>query len=598
MARIMIQPTMTSFFRSYVFQLSLSITLTVLLTSSFHQPSAFAAVVFSDGVDKTEDDFTFAISADKGERFELDAEKLTYEDVTGIASADGSVDARGSGMRILAPSVVYDTHEGIIIAQASDDEKIILITGGLKLVGQRAEYNLNSGEGMLTQPSGKVDAIFFKGSDIVVMPLEKAVRQKLVTGRSRSGGADRDIVAFWADASATTCDFSEPHYKLVSSKVVVYPNRRAVLKRPRVYIEKRMVFQYPFDYVIPLNKKDKTTALMPRLMYNSDNGAGLGISGPIVLGDGQIDISAVYWKDGIWEAELEINQKLGRDFTIYAKTSRLYNKDDRDTLWRPSWGIVYETLDGWTAKLHGSERELIETEMRPGQDRRYNLWRSPEFEFFSPWLKFAPGHFFKFGGIWGKYQDNVTYTNLKVDRLVGAVELYGEPSIGIASFRPFYRASYLYHDYGVDDRNQKVTDLTAGFHWAVGRATFSTAYVRRWVNGSSPLTWDNYLDREDLYQQITFMFPGTRAWETWEVSVRAGYDFIDARLNEMVYAVSYNKHCLTWQLYAKDSRPKNELSVGLRFIVNAYPNQALNLGEPKIYNPFARPVPARIWNNK
>lgn len=593
--------------RSYYVRVAhqlITLLITIFLLTSFCQSGALAAVFFPDDVkeweknitlSRDEEDFTIVLSSDQGDRFEIDADKVIYDDMDGIATAVGNVEARGSGMRLMAPSAVYDTRAGMIAASSSGDENVTLITDKLKLIGHSVEYNLNTREGTLTRPSGQVDAVFFKGGDVVVMPREEAVRKKLVTAAEKHSD---EMIAFWSNPSATTCNFSEPHYHLISKKAIIYQNRKVVLKRPDVYMGQRMIFQYPFDYIIPLTKRGNGVSLMPRLLYSSDNGVGLGITGPVVWDSGQIDISTAYWTNGIWEADLEISQRLGRDFTLYAKSARLYNKDDKDTQWRPSWGITYKSLDGWTARLYESQRELVETEMRPGQDRRYNLWRSPEFEFSSPWFKLIPSHFFRFSGIWGKYQDNMTHANQQVERLAGRIDLYGEPSIGVATLKPFYRASYRYFDYKHDDSTQKVTDLVAGFHWYAGSLTFSTAYVRRWVDGRSPFSWDNYLSREDLYQRIAYAFPGTREWERWKISVRAGYDFIDQRLNEMVYAVSYNKHCLTWELYARDSRPKNEVSVGLRFIINAYPDQVLTLGESDIYDPYRRPVPNQDWNNK
>lgn len=529
------------------------------------------------------------------EVFELDAEKLTFENETGIATAEGNVHGRGGDMQLFAPAAVYDTRLGLITASAEGDKKITLMTGEVIMDGESLEYNVNTRQGTVTQPSGKMDAIFFKGGKITVMPLEEAARQKLIARVSAKATRD-DTVAFWSDASSTTCDSPDPHYRLVTKKAVIFPNRKAVLKKPRVYMGEKMVFQYPFDYIIPLREREQTFALMPRIMYDSDRGGGLGLSGPFTWDSGQIDIQTVFWSDNIWEAILGIRQSVGRDFTLFANTNRLYNKDDKYTLWRPSWGVEYHSLNGWSAKLYESQRELLETEMRPGRDRRYNVWRSPEFTFSSPWYKIIPAHFFNFSGIWGKYQDNVTYDNAKAERVGGRVRIYGEPKVGISFVQPFYNASYRYFHYDIGEKSQKVTDMITGIRWHVGELNMATAYVRRWVDGRSPLTWDRYLDREDIYHQVSFSIPGTIEGEKWDILVRAGYDYVDDKLNEMVYGLSYNKHCLTWQLYAKDSRPKNEVSVGLRFIVNAYPDQALELGEVSIFNPFGRPVPRSAWN--
>lgn len=528
-------------------------------------------------------------------RFELDADSIAYDSVAGIATAEGNVELRGNDIRMYAPRAVYDVEAGMVSASSEDDTKIMFMAGEVTLTGRSVEYNVNSREGILTQPSGKMDAIFFKGGDVVVMPAEEAVNRKLIS--RASVGKDGDLMAgFWTDVSTTTCDFPDPHYRLVAKKAIIVLNKRVILKNPQLYLEKRMVFKYPFDYIVPLNKSDKQNLIAPKISYSSDKGVGLGLAGPISWNSGQIDVSAVYWTDDIIEAELAINQSIGRDFTLFASSSRLYNKDDKDIMWRQRWGVRYDNPSGWTATLLESQRELVETEMRPGMDRRYNVWRSPEFSFSSPWFNFAPEHFLMLGGMWGRYQDNLESVKPEVERIMGGIKIYGEPQIKNWSVYPFYNAGYRHFHYVDEDSSQRVTDLILGFRWNVGRLKLGTAYVRRWASGTSPLFWDKYLDREDLYQQVSFEFPGSREWETWGLSVRAGYDFIDSKLNEMIYAVSYNKHCLTWQLYARDSKPKDEFSIGLRFIINAYPNTVLSLGESEIYDPFERPVPKTEQN--
>ena len=83
--------------------------------------------------------------------------------------------------------------------------------------------------------------------------------------------------------------------------------------------------------------------------------------------------------------------------------------------------------------------------------------------------------------------------------------------------------------------------------------------------------------------------PGKASWERWTVSVRAGYDMVDDKIAEMIYSLAYSKHCITWELWARDSRPDDELSIGLKFKINAYPDIPLNLGQSDIYDPFEKP---------
>lgn len=535
---------------------------------------------------------TSSFADEAEEQFELEAEKLTYDSESGIATAEGNVIASSGAMRIFAPAAVYDTREGLITAHAEENGSIILKTEDSTLEGESVQYNVNTGEGTLTKSSGKADAVFFNGGDIVIMPFEEAVSRKLVSGsippRRRS-----ENVLFWSNVSASTCDFDEPHYRMVSKKVTIFPNKRAVMKKPKVYLEKRMVFQYPFDYVVPLNELEKSSPLMPSITYDSDKGLGLASKGLFTWDSGQIEIEAAYWTDEIWETELAIRQSLGGDFTAFAESKRLYNKDDGKTMWRPSWGVIYAN-SGWSVKLHEVQRELLKVEKRLGEEIRYNLWRSPELDVRTPWFYVAPRHFVNFRGIWGKYEDD--YSTKDATRLAGNASLYGEPAPVDWRVTPFYKLSHWYLHYNDYSDSQKITDFTGGIRWSIGELQLSSAYIRRWVSGSSPLRWDRYYDRENFYQQLAINIPGTRDWEKWWVMVRFGYDIDESKINEMVYGLSYTKHCLTWSLYAKDNKVDDEVTVGLRFIINAYPDQVLAIGDPAISNPFGRSVPKSVWN--
>ncbi|MCE5201943.1 MAG: hypothetical protein LLF78_05485 [Synergistaceae bacterium] len=532
---------------------------------------------------------------EKQNEIQLDADKLTYENATGIASAEGNVKMRNKNMRIFAPYAEYDTNSEVIKAFSDSRNLVTLLVNGNRLSGQSLQYNIATRKGVMTNTSGKVDAIFFKGSDLQVMPLDEAIKQKLVAKRSVKKRTDDDMLAQWLDVESTTCDFTNPCYKFVSKQIIVIPGKRVVIKRPQVYLGKSLLFTYPFDYIASLAGEDeKTTNVMPMIGYDSDKGAGIGMRGPISWDGGQIDIGATYWTDDIWEATLGLYQKITENVEIFTATEKTYNKDDGDSMWRQKWGINYNSPNGWRASLMESQRELVETEMRVGMDTRFNLWRSPEFSFTSPWFRdFALNGYYRFFGMWGRYQDNVEVSGPWAGRLGVGAQIYGEPQIASLAIRPFYNTTYWYYDYDDDnDSTQKVADAVIGLRWGIGSVGLATAYSRRWVSGGSPLFWDRYLDREDIYQQISYTMPGNQSWEQWTLSVRAGYDMIDNQIAEMIYSLEYKKHCITWELWARDSRPDDELSIGLKFMINAYPDTQMSLGLSEIYDPFE--VPAGI----
>ena len=546
------------------------------------------AFAFAEGV------FLKCASAqDKQNEVQLNADKLTYENATGVASAAGNVVIKNRDMRVFAPYAEYDTRQDVVKAFSDESGTVTLFVKGDKLTGRTLEYNVAKRKGVMTDTSGKVDAIFFKGRDLEVMPLGDALKQKLVSKKNLRKVTDEDMVARWLDVESTTCDFTNPHYRFVAKQITVVPGNKVIIKKPKVYIGKRLLLNYPFDFVASLTGEDKTSNVMPMVAYDSDKGVGVGISGPFSWDSGDIKTDAVYWTDDIWEARFALNQTISDRMSVFAVTEKTYNKDDEDSVWRQNWGMNYITRHGWRATLMESQRELVETEMRLGMDRRYNLWRSPELSIESPWFRDpAVGGYFRLFGMWGRYQDNVETgaADLWVGRYGAGVQVYGEPQIGLSSITPFYNATFWYYDYDdTDGSTQKVTDAVLGFRWGSGSIGLATAYVRRWVSGASPLFWDRYLDKEDIYQQVSYSMPGKASWERWTVSVRAGYDMVDDKIAEMIYSLAYSKHCITWELWARDSRPDDELSIGIKFKINAYPDIPLNLGQSDIYDPFEKP---------
>ncbi len=91
-----------------------------------------------------------------------------------------------------------------------------------------------------------------------------------------------------------------------------------------------------------------------------------------------------------------------------------------------------------------SKRELIETEMRPGLEQRYNVWSDPEFGVYSPWFgKASNGASIRFFGIYGRYQDNLVTVQPWTERIVLGTELTGAPEVGEFFFKPYYGARYV-----------------------------------------------------------------------------------------------------------------------------------------------------------
>ena len=508
----------------------------------------------------------------------LDADEISYSEKTGLATAEGNVKVRNKEVRLFAPYAEYDADTNIVDAYSDHRENVVIMSGGDRFTGKHLKYNMETRRGILTQVSGKSEAMYMQGGTVRLMPIEDAVKLGIVRApRKKRKQSESEDVAEWLGVTSTTCDFTNPHYRLVSKKVVVYPGKRTVIKKPKFYIGKTLIMAYPFDYIA--NSKRNRDALMPIIRYNSNKGMGFGIKGPIDMGDmGELDVAGLYWSKGIWEARFNYNYEIMDSLSLFASVKHLYNEDTDDTLWRPAWGLQYEK-DGWLAKLWWAERDLIGNEIMTDVSVDYDVWRKPELSLHTPWFKDGvSGGQFRLFGVWGKYSDNVSKDGEWTERFAYGAEYQGQPKWSLWIFKPFYGARYTRYDYYDKDRTQDVTNAWFGFSYKIGDFSLASSYYRRWADGGSPMAWDSYSNSEYFTQSISFPLPLGASWEKWNFAVSGNYDLLEEKISSVRYALTYDKHCMTWQIWYRDNKSDNETQFGLTFFINAYPEYKLEFG--------------------
>lgn len=509
----------------------------------------------------------------------IDADSVVYQENTGIATADGNVKVRNKTMRMFAPHVEYNSNNQVLEAFSDQRGKVTLFSGQDELTGDHLTYSLETRRGVLTDASGKMDAMYVQGGNVKVMPMDDAVKFGVIRSRPKKNKTDEEDeqITEWLDVTTTTCDFEKPHYRLKSKKVVIIPNKKMIIRRPRVYIGEKCIFTYPFDYVARLGPREQS--LLPYFSYDSNKGMGGGLKGYVELGTvGELHVNAIYWSNDMWEARLRFRREILQGLSVFFESDRLYDSDSDEIMWRPKWGLEYNAPNGWRAILYQAQRELIETEMRPGQEQRFNVWTDPEFGIYSPWYgEDSNWGKIRFFGIYGRYQDNLKTVMPWRERIVLGTEMTGSPDVGDFFFKPFYGARYVYHTYEGGDQTQDLIDGWIGVRWSIGSFNFSSRYFRRWADGRSPLAWDRYADNENFYQTVSFPLPFGASWEKWTFSVTAAYDNISQEIASMRYSVNYNKHCTTWQMWVSDNKAGDEIKAGLFFYINAYPDQKIGI---------------------
>ena len=521
----------------------------------------------------------------------LDADKVVFEEETGLAVAEGNVRVRRDVLRVFAHRVEMDSTEQVMSATSEPGKKVTLIQGDRVLTGDSLRYNMLSREGILTGAVGSSPAgdgrVFLRGKQMEVAPVDVARSKGWISSKGSKGVEEDELIGKLSDVSLTTCNERSPHYRLVSKSVVFVPGKRIIAKNPKVYIGEHLLFSYPFDYVVPLDPKERRALLssfFPLILSDSDKGQGVGIGGPYVWDTGKALLNVAWWSDTGWEGKATVEQRLNDYWTVWATVEHSYEKESAEKLYRPSWGILH-AANGWNASLRWTQREAISIQKKVGETYRGVLWREPEFSLLGPWGR-APllNAYGRIGVSWGEYEDVQPAVSMNVRRLGAEVQLYSEEQL--ESYKTFVKSEYKRFWYDdPDSLEQEIFDSVFGIRYAWGTVDLSTAYVRRWVSGETPMLWEYYRDREDLYQQVVFP-----AGKNLSFRIRGGYDLIDSKLAEMVYSVTLKGgECSRWELTYRNDRAEGDDWVGLSFFITAFPDTPVSFGRRELYDPFALP---------
>ena len=517
-------------------------------------------------------------AAEKKNSVSVDADSITYTENEGVAVATGNVRIKNNDIILKAPRVTYNASNFLLEAFSEDGKKVYFYTAlGERLEGTYMKYNVSTKRGTMTNCTGGTDVLYLKGENVNVMSYEEANRSGIIkTKHSKKALEDTELIGEWLNVSSTTCDFDTPHYRLHTRRAIIIPNKKIILKQPDIFIEEHRLFRYPFDYIIALRKREQS--IMPVFKYESNKGAGLGARGVFDLEKwGELSVGFTGWTEDLLEARIRYENEIFDRFYVYGETNRRYNRDDKTIMWRPKWGAFYNMKGGWRASIDFSQRELIETSFVPGMKQRFNVWKEPEFTLSTP--VWGPSYArISAKAQYGRYQDNIGKVMPWTERLEFEANLRGSLPVILKKITPYYGVNYTYDDYEHGDQTQKYTDAYGGISWKIGAFSFNSMYARRWVDGASKLYWDRYYDREDFYQTISFPLPFGADWEKFNFSATATFDITRDRLAEMIYVLDYNRHCTTWQIWARDQKAGDEIDFRLTFYINAFPDKKIILG--------------------
>lgn len=519
------------------------------------------------------------------ERVILNANRVSYNDINGTASAQGKAVLTYKGAKIEAERIDYNSETQKIEAMPLPGDQVKLSSQGRTVRGDHLDYDLNTREGVLTGAKTQLAAgegtLFVYGGQIDVIPWDNAVEQGLVNSKSSSPS---DYIAQWRDVTLTTCTLDHPHYRLVSKKISFIPGRSVIAKKPRIYLGNTYLFTSPMDYVVNLQKRAVKYSLMPYIQHSETKGSGAGINGTIGWDTGSLSFGlAASSKAGV-EWMLEFEQELSREFTLMVGVDYSWDEVWNERVWRPRAALTYEH-DGWMARLRWTHDEYIEDQKDSKYKYKGRLDRKPELTVKTPWFKTSPYSWLNLAAVYGAYSEEIYGRSLSVTNRYGLeMHSYFEKILwpNIEFFSDMTGGVWFYDR---NDADQETLRSFTGLRYSIGLVELGTAYEKRYIWGEGAMYWDQYRERERIHQKIRFPL-GREIY----FAFRGSYDLDESMIDKAIYSLQWVVDCMIWDLHYIDDRSVDgDDKIGLTMSIRAFPNTPASFGDKNEKDPFDRP---------
>ena len=522
------------------------------------------------------------------DRVTLNADRVSFNDETGHALAEGNAILTYNDISIMAERLDYDADTQKVQAMPLPGQQVVITDGERAIKGDNLNYDLNTREGILTGaltqvPVGESGGVLYVyGDEIDVMPWELAQERKLVHGDPE------EYLIEWRNVVLTTCALDHPHYRLESKKIVFIPGKKIVAKRPRVYLGSKYLFTSPLDYVVQLKRKAVTYSFLPYFQRSSSRGTGAGITGSLGWDTGTASIGVAWASKAGWEFLFEVEQDLGNNLSLLAGVEHTWDDAWDDRVWRPYASLFYR-YNGWTAALRWSKNEYIEDQKDSLTDFKGRLERKPEIIITTPFFRSSKYSWMIISAAYGRFQETIhgvedgpTITRYGVgfrnyfEHLLqekGNVELFSETEGRI----------WFYDN---DNADHEMLRSFTGLRYHLGVFEMGTGYERQHIWGESPMHWDQYKKRARIHQKVRFPL-GREVY----AAVRGSYDLEESLFDEMFYSLQWVTDCMVWDLHYKNDRTSGgDNRIGLSLAIKAFPNSPASLGQKLDVDPFERPA--------
>ncbi|MCR5346289.1 MAG: hypothetical protein K6E38_00760 [Fretibacterium sp.] len=533
-------------------------------------------------------------SSSKEERVVLNADRVSYNDETGQASARGNAVLNYRGTTIRAERIDYDAQTQKVEAMPLPGEQLVMThSSGRTLKGDHLDYDLVTREGVLTGartnlPMGE-GTLFVYGGEIDVVPWDTAVERGLVHGQK---GRPEDYAVQWHDVNLTTCALDHPHYRLVSKTITVIPGQRVIAKRPRIYLGNTYLFTSPLDYVTSFERRSVRYSLMPYFQRSDQRGVGGGINGTLGWDTGSLSLGVAGADKIGLEWMFEVEQKLSSEFTLRAGVDYTWDEAWDEKQWRPSASLMWYR-DGWNVALNWKKNEYIEDQKSTLYDYKGRLDRRPEVVVQTPWYKTSEWSWLNLIASWGNFREEIyNGRTISAKRYGLWAHNYFERTLWpqVEFFSDLTGGVWFYD---LDSEDHESLRTLTGLRYRLGIVELGTAYERRYVWGESPMLWDQYEKRERIHQKIRFPVArvgGRQPFDKLYAAARGSYDLDQSMVDEIIYSLQWVTDCMMWDLHFRNDRTSGgDNRIGLSLSILAFPETTASLGQRLERDPFDRP---------
>ncbi|MBQ6972591.1 MAG: hypothetical protein IJP86_09600 [Synergistaceae bacterium] len=512
----------------------------------------------------------------------LNADRVSFNDETGQAVAEGSAVLTYSDTTIMAERIEYDADSQRVKAMPLPGEKVVMTNGTRSIRGDQIDYDLQSGEGILSGPATHLsvgehgETLYIYGGEISVVPWELAEERGLVKG------TPQEYMLQWRNVAITTCALEHPHYRLETKQITFIPNRRLIAKKPRVYLGNTYLFTSPLDYVVQLKRRRVGYSMTPFFSKSEVRGSRGGITGTLGWETGSVSLGLSYSRSSGLEYMLEVEQEINRDFALRVGVEHSWDDVWDEKIWRPYATLMYDR-SGWSAHLNWSSNEYISDKKDSYYDYKGRLDRQPELIVWAPWFRNSQYSWSRIFATIGHYKETLYMMPEEgfETRYGIGVRNYAEKRAGDVEFFANTEGVFLMYD-GTD---QEMLRSFLGARYKIGVFELGTGYERQYAWGSSAMRWDKYSNRRRIHQRVRFPI-GREVY----LAMRGSYDLFESMIDETFYSVQWDTDCMIWDLHYKNDRTRSgDDSIGLSIMLKAFPGRSAAFGQKIEVDPFDRP---------